>query len=250
MPASMEQRMPARDGLNESVGKVHRARPGGRRPAPRPRDRRHPDDHVRDRQRHQEGAPLRRVVAAPPEHRARRHARRARQRFRCRSERAVTCRAMARRRHHRSRAPVRRLGPRPAARRRRRRPRQGRGLHAGRRPGARGRPRRRARRQGRRVRRPRPRRVHARAGRDPGDRRPRRLLRRPELLDRHRRPRARRADAAHAGEGHRDRDRAAVLRARVGRRSRTTAPTSCWPPTGWTSRATTCAPPAATARTC
>ena len=35
-----------------------------------------------------------------------------------------------------------------------------------------------------------------------------------------------------------------------GRRWTTSAPRSCWPPTAWTSAATTCAPRAATARTC
>ena len=68
-----------------------------------------------------------------------------------------------------------------------------------------------------RARRPRPRRGDARARRPAGDRRARRLLQRPALLDRHRRPGARRALPARAGEGDADRDEAAVLRARVGR---------------------------------
>ena len=52
------------------------------------------------------------------------------------------------------------------------------------------------------------------------------------------------------GARHGDRDPAAVLRARVGRASTTTRPTSCWRPTGSTTTATTCATSAATARTC
>ena len=53
-------------------------------------------------------------------------------------------------------------------------------------------------------------------GRDRGDRRPRRHLRAPRVLDRHRLARQRRAAAARRGEGHGDRDQAAVLPPRVG----------------------------------
>ena len=59
------------------------------------------------------------------------------------------------------------------------------------------------------------------------------------VLDRHRQPRLRRAAAARRGEGHRDRDRAAVLPPRVGGAGRRDAPRSCSRPTGWTSPATT-----------
>ena len=62
----------------------------------------------------------------------------------------------------------------------------------------------------------RPRRRDARARRDRGDRRPRRHLRAPRLLAPTPPTRPRRAAAARRGEGHRDRDRAAVLPPRVG----------------------------------
>ena len=76
------------------------------------------------------------------------------------------------------------------------------------------------------------------------------VLRGAGLLGRHGRPAARRAAAARAGARHRDRDGAAVLRAGVGGARRRRTPRRCWPPTGWTSPATTCAPRAATGRTC
>ena len=67
---------------------------------------------------------------------------------------------------------------------------------------------------------------------------------------RHRRPGPRRAAAARAGERHRRSRPRCCSSSSSGPRSTTSAPTRCSPPTGWTSRATTCAPPAATARTC
>ena len=51
--------------------------------------------------------------------------------------------------------------------------------------------------------------------------------------------RPRRAAAARRGEGHRDRDQAAVLPPRVGGAGRREGRRSCSPPTGWTSPATT-----------
>ena len=83
-----------------------------------------------------------------------------------------------------------------------------------------------------------------------GARRPRRLLRDAALRDRHRRPRARRAAAARAGARHADRDEAAVLRARVGRARRRARRGAARHRRASTSAATTCAPRAATGRTC
>ena len=115
-PGAMESAMPTVEGLSAAVGAAHRPRPGGRRAARRRCGRRHPDDDVRDRQRHQEGAPLPGAW--------RRHLRScstacapARRPSRCRADRprrprAVTCRDERPRRHHRSRARGRRLGPR------------------------------------------------------------------------------------------------------------------------------------------
>ena len=62
----------------------------------------------------------------------------------------------------------------------------------------------------------RPRHRHARTGGDRGDRRPRRHVRPPRLQHRHAVAGQRRAAAARRGEGHRDRDQAAVLPPRVG----------------------------------
>ncbi len=86
--------------------------------------------------------------------------------------------------------------------------------------------------------------------RDPRPGRPRRHLRGAALLRRHRRPRQRRAAAAGPGAGHRDRDDAAVLRARVGGAVRRARRGAAGAATGSTSAATTCATCAATAITC
>src|SRR5829696_1778515 len=107
----------------------------------------------------------------------------------------------------------RRLGPRPA---RRRRGRGGRRAPA--RPGHRAgaRLRRAPRGTGRRARRRGPRRGDARARRDPGARGARRLVRDAVVLDEHPGLGARRAAPARARARDGDRDRAALLRARVG----------------------------------
>ena len=70
------------------------------------------------------------------------------------------------------------------------------------------------------------------------------------LLDRHRRPGQRRAAAARAGEAARRSRPRCCSSSSSGPRSTTSAPRRCSPPTAWTSRATTCAPRAATGRTC
>ena len=121
---------------------------------------------------------------------------------------------------------------------------------ARRRADARRRVRRALRRQGRRARRRRADRGDARARRDRGDRRPRRHLRAPRVLDRHRRSRrSARCCSASRRRAPRSRPRCCSSTS-SGRRSTTRAPRSCWPPTGWTSPATTSRPRAATGRTC
>ena len=59
IPGAMESAMPTVEGLTDTVARLIAPRPGGRRAARRPDRRRHPDGDVRDRQRDEEGAPLR-----------------------------------------------------------------------------------------------------------------------------------------------------------------------------------------------
>ena len=75
IPGATESVMPTVEGLTETVARDHPPRPGRRRAARRRDGRRHPDGDVRDRQRDEEGAPLRGRVAPAPLARARRHAR-------------------------------------------------------------------------------------------------------------------------------------------------------------------------------
>ena len=84
IPGAMESAMPTVEGLTETMAKlIARAQAAGVLRDGHDR-RRHPDGDVRHRQRDEEGAPLRRSVAAPSRDRARRPARRSPPAGRCR----------------------------------------------------------------------------------------------------------------------------------------------------------------------
>ena len=211
LPEALEREM------RETYGELMRRAQDVGRAARRPRVRRHPDVHVRHRHGRAQDAPVPRRLEAPRLDRDRRPAGRPAPRHRSRTPAAPSLWGYDPRDRHGSRSARGRVGPLRPDRRRRRRRRPGRCRRAaGRRADARRRVRRLLCRKGRLARRSRARRRHAGARRDRGDRRPRRHLRAPVVLRRHREPRLRRAAAARRGEGHRDRDRAAVLPPRVG----------------------------------
>ena len=90
IPGATEAVMPTVAGLTETMQRADPPRAGGRRAARGPGRRRHPDGHVRHRQRDEEGAPLPGRLAPPPLDRARRHARHHGERAAARAERART----------------------------------------------------------------------------------------------------------------------------------------------------------------